>query len=57
MKMLSFCHYVCNVVMDVISMLTTSGLSILIHDVVSLPDATSSDKNSLGQIKKEVCLG
>ena len=42
-KTLYFCHYVRNVVMDVITfpvnLLTTSGLSILLHGVISLPDA------------------
>ena len=37
-----------NVVMDVITFpenrLTTSGLQILLHGVISLPDATSYDK-------------
>ena len=41
-------HYVCNVVMDFImfplNMLTTNGLSILLHGVISLSDATSYDK-------------
>ena len=36
--------------MDVIkfpvNLLTTSGLSILLHDVITLPDATSYDKIS-----------
>ena len=40
--------YVRNVVMDVITfpvnLKTTSGLSILLHGVISLPDATSYDK-------------
>ena len=39
------CHYVCNIVMDVImfpeNLQTTSGLSILMHDVISLPDPMS----------------
>ena len=43
-KTLYFCHYVRNVVMDVITfpenLLTTSGLSILLHCVISLPGAT-----------------
>ena len=37
-----------SVIMDVITfpenLQTTSGLSILLHDVISLPDATSCDK-------------
>ena len=41
------CHHVCNVVMDVITfpvnLLTTSGLSILLYGVNSLPGATSYD--------------
>ena len=40
--------YVRNIVMDVITfpinLYTTSGLSILLHVVISLPDATSYDK-------------
>ena len=47
-KTLWFCHHVRNVVMDVIMfsviLLTTSGLSILLHGVISLPDETSYDK-------------
>ena len=47
-KTLKFCHYVRNVVMDVINfsenLYTTSGLSLLLHDVISLPDETSCDK-------------
>ena len=47
-KKLKFCHYVRNVVMDVTmfpeNLLTTSGLSILLYGVISLPDATSYDK-------------
>ena len=47
-KTLYFCHYVLNVAMDVITfpvnLQTTSGLSILLHGVISLPDATSYDK-------------
>ena len=43
-----FCHYVRNVVMDVITfpenLKTTSSLSILLHGVISLPDAMSYDK-------------
>ena len=39
-----------NVIMDVITfpinLYTTSGLSILLHGVISLPDATSCDKNN-----------
>ena len=42
-KTLYFCHYVRNVIMDVITfpvnLLTTSGLSILLHGVISLSDA------------------
>ena len=44
-KTLYFCHYVRNIVMDVImfpvNLKTTSGLSILLHGVISLSDATS----------------
>ena len=47
-KTLYPCHYARNVVMDVITfpinLSTTSGLSILLHGVISLPDATSYDK-------------
>ena len=42
-------HYVRKVVMNVITfpvnLNTTSGLSILLHGVISLQDATSYDKN------------
>ena len=44
-----FCHYVRNVVIDVImfeNLKTTSGLSILLHGVISLPDATSYDNDN-----------
>ena len=48
-KTLYLCHYVRNVFMDVITfpenLQTTSGLSILLHGVISLPDATSCDKS------------
>ena len=44
-KTLWFCHYVRNVVMDIITFpdnrLSTSGLQILLHGVISLTDATS----------------
>ena len=47
-KKLYFCHYVRNVVMDVITVpvnpKTTSGLSIVLHGVISLSDATLYDK-------------
>ena len=43
------CHYVHNVVMDVITFLenrlTTSGLQILLHGVILIRDATSYDKS------------
>ena len=46
-----FCHYVRNVVMDIITftvnLKTTSDLSILWACVITLPDATSCDKNVL----------
>ena len=50
---LSLCMQLCygghNVVMDVImfpeNLLTTSGLLILLHGIISLPDATLCDKN------------
>ena len=46
---LYFCHYVHNV-MDVVTLPVnlstgTSGLSILLHGVITLPDATSYDYN------------
>ena len=48
-KTLYFWHYVRNVVMDVMTfpenLQTTSGLSILLHGFISLPDATLCDKN------------
>ena len=47
-KELIICQYVSNVVMDVIpfpeNLSTTSGLSILMHEVISLQDAMSWDK-------------
>ena len=47
-KTLYFCHYVRNVVMGDIMFpekrLTTSGLQMLLHGVITLPDATSYDK-------------
>ena len=36
---LNGCHYIAS-----LNMQTTSGLSILMHGVISLPDATSCDK-------------
>ena len=46
-KMSRFCHLLCNVIMDVITfpenLYTTSGLSILLHSIISLPDASSCD--------------
>ena len=47
-KNVLFGHYGRNVVIDVIpfpeNLLTNSGLSILLHGVISLPDATLYDK-------------
>ena len=43
-KTSSFCHDVRNVVMDVITWFITRGLSILLHGIISLPDAVSYDK-------------
>ena len=47
-KTLNFCRYVRNIVMDVImfpiNLLATSCLSILLHGIISLPDAISYDK-------------
>ena len=37
-----FCHLLRNVIIDVITF-TTSGLSISLHSVIPLPDATSCD--------------
>ena len=46
-----FCHLLRNVIMDVIrfpkNLLTTSGLSILLHRVISLPGTMSCDKYAL----------
>ena len=43
-----YCHLLRNVIMDIITfsenLQTTSGLLILLHGVISLPDATSNDK-------------
>ena len=43
-KKLRFCHYVHNTIIDIISqcyqnLLTSSGLSIVMHGVISLPDS------------------
>ena len=35
-----------DVITFLVNLLTNSGLSILLHGVISLPDATSYDKNS-----------
>ena len=47
MKASKFCHLLCSVIMDVImlrkNLSTTSGLSILLHGVIPLPDVTSYD--------------
>ena len=48
-KKVQICHNVCTVVIDVIhksyqNMSTTSGLSIIMHGVILLPDMTSYDK-------------
>ena len=49
-KKIIFCYYVRNVIMDVITfpdnLQITSGLSILEHCLISLPDATSYDKKN-----------
>ena len=46
-KMSRLCHLLRNVIMDLIPVLqnleTTSGLLILLHGVISLPDATSCE--------------
>ena len=63
-KTFKFCHYVRNVVIDVITfpenLYTSSGLSILLHDVISLQDATSyydkCIKNRIGALDLFVCL-
>ena len=34
---------------------TTSGLSMLLHDVISLTDETSNDKE-MNPLKREICL-
>ena len=48
MKISRFCHLLRNIIMDLITfpenMLTISGLSILLHSLISLPEATSCDK-------------
>ena len=45
-----FCHLLHNFIMDFYcystNLLTTSGLSILLHDVISLPEAMSCDKKA-----------
>ena len=44
-KMSRFCHILRNVIMDfaLLNPYTTSGLSILLQGVISLPDETSCD--------------
>ena len=44
-RLLRFCHYVHNIVMDVITLyyLATSTLLILTHGIILLPDVTSCD--------------
>ena len=39
MNILRFCHLICNVIMDIIVL----RYSILLHGVISLPEATSCD--------------
>ena len=45
-----FCNLLRNIIMDVITfpenLLPTRGLLILLHSIISLPDATSCDKNN-----------
>ena len=41
LKTSRFCHHLLNVIMDVITQHSTSGLSFLLHAVISLPDLTS----------------
>ena len=52
MKKLSICHKVCNIAIDfyyvrLLNLQTTSGLLVLIHDFISLPDWKSYDNVSL----------
>ena len=44
-KMSRFCHILRNVIMDfaLLNLYTTSGLYILLHGFISLPDETSYD--------------
>ena len=49
MKTLRFCHLLRNVIkkrhnVTLLNLITTGGLSILLHGVISLSDATSCDK-------------
>ena len=36
-----------------VNLLTTSGLSLLLHGVISLPDATSYDKNMINDFRED----
>ena len=36
------------------NLLTTSGLSIILHGVISLPDATSCDKKNISRIRVNI---
>ena len=57
-RTLYFCHYVRNVVMDVITfpenLKTASGLSILLHGVISLPN---SMPYMIKSIFSRICIG
>ena len=52
--MSSFNDVVMDIIMFPVNLRSTSGLSILLHDVISLTDATSYDKsaNCMGDIFK-----
>ena len=46
-------EYITGAFLKSFSILTTSGLSILLHDVISLTDATSYDKVCYVMVKKK----
>ena len=59
-KHAKFCHYVRNVVMNIltfpVNLKTTSGLLILLHGVISLPDATTYDNSFFVYFFQGYCL-
>ena len=59
-KTLRFCHLLRNIIMDIITLSTnlntTSGLSIVLHGVISLPDLISCDKDYLHRDNNIIAL-